>query len=415
MRDNYITAAAHGDSEKNMFRRVSSMYTREPDTDHGLGEFYIVDLIGDGGAMLVSIVCENHNIPMFRMSIGENRPVRDIVNYFLDATPPRCAIVLDICDNELASKVRARIRRKRCDLRFKRVVFCLSDHETGSTNSIQVPGSIDDKIQMLLYHVPDHIQKEPGFSLDCLCPLADAMKDYALFQPRVWQQVNIKDTLHEFLSTAMYQVVRRVCTDPCVDNGFYPSFEQNWRRDIAPRLRRTLAVAPDALCPSIHRVIPIGVLPKDAMQAMTVAIPKDIQDPYSITVQSSAVDDHCGSIAITQPMRYTVVNVICMINPGILVDVCRELRTGHRALAGEVHSINQKLSKMENKQEDTSTQLKEMASMLKRLSNDVNGKSTPVNNNESGKCAKTGCRRTVTKRFRSGKLHRQCSSCVSNS
>jgi hypothetical protein len=156
MRDNYITAAAHGDSDTNIFRRVSSMFTREPDTDHGLGEFYIVDLIGDGGAMLVSMVCENHDIPMFRMSIGENRPVRDLVNYFLDTTPPRCAIVLDMCDNELARKVRARIMKKRCDLRFKRVVFCLSDHETGSPNSIQVPGSRNDKSRRLQYTTEQH-------------------------------------------------------------------------------------------------------------------------------------------------------------------------------------------------------------------------------------------------------------------
>jgi hypothetical protein len=54
---------------------------------------------------------------------------------------------------------------------------------------------------------------------------------------------------------------------------------------------------------------------------MNVAIPKDIQDPYAITVQTCAVDDRCGSIAITQPMQYTVVTVNCMINPGILVDV----------------------------------------------------------------------------------------------
>ena len=74
-------------------------------------------------------------------------------------------------------------------------------------------------------------------------------------------------------------------------------------------------------------MIPIGVSSSDAMQAMEVAIPKDIKDPYAITVQSHAVDDQCGTIAITQPMQHTVVNVTCVINPGILIDACREVRT----------------------------------------------------------------------------------------
>jgi len=66
---------------------------------------------------------------------------------------------------------------------------------------------------------------------------------------------------------------------------------------------------------------------------MQIAIPKNIQNPYAITVQSSAVDDQCGTIAITQPMSHTLINIDCLIDPGILVDVCRELRTGHRAVA----------------------------------------------------------------------------------
>jgi hypothetical protein len=252
---------------------------------------------------------------------------------------------------------------------------------------------------MLLYHVPDRIQKEAE-SLECFRPLAEAMVDYMLFEPRVWMDVSLCGTLGDFLSTAQYQIVRRVCSDANVGEN-YPSFEREWRSSLATRLKGTLPTLPAALCPSIHRVIPIGVSSSDAMQAMKVAIPKDIQDPYAITVQSCAVDDQCGSIAITQPMQYTVVNVHCMINPGILIDVCRELRMGHKAVAQEVHLMGQQLSRM--KQE-----MARMAARLPKPDNNDEGLAEP-----ELECSKPGCIRTVTKRFRSGKRRKQCSECIS--
>ena len=163
---------------------------------------------------------------------------------------------------------------------------------------------------------------------------------------------------------------------------------------------------------------------------MKAAIPKDIQDPYAVTVKSCAIDDHCGSIAITQPMQYTVVNVNCMINPGILVDVCRELRSGHRAVVAEVHSVRMELSLMKSvmeekheemksvmqKKEETSTQSMfqlqqqlsniqhEMAKLVAQLTGQNNGVTSPLI-----RCSKSGCNRVVVKRFRSGKAPRQCS------
>jgi hypothetical protein len=288
------------------------------------------------------------------------------------------------------------------------------DHQTGSPNSIQVPGTIEDKLQMIHYHVPENIQTQPGFTTNCLRQLAEAMDDYVLFEPRVWSRVTIDKTLAELLSTALYQVVRRVCSDPDIDAGAFPSFELDWRRGIASNLRSKLIPPPDVVCPGIHRVIPIGVSSSDAMQAMEVAIPKNIQDPYSITVQASAVDDRCGSIAITQPMQYTVINVNCMINPGILVDVCRELRTGHRAVVAEVHSLNQKMANMEDTHKKTSAELKDQLRVIvQRLPKSVAVPPAAVEE-ELGRCTKLRCRRMVTKRFRSGKLHRQCAECVHN-
>jgi hypothetical protein len=105
---------------------------------------------------------------------------------------------------------------------------------------------------------------------------------------------------------------------------------------------------------------------------MQVAIPKDLENPYAITVQTPAVDDQCGSITISQPMRYVIVNVNCMINPGILSDLCRELRVGHKAVVNELSRMrtdtNAQLATMrvETNQQLVTIQ-KEMATLVTRL------------------------------------------------
>jgi hypothetical protein len=167
----------------------------------------------------------------------------------------------------------------------------------------------------------------------------------------------------------------------------------------------------------------------DAMQAMEVAIPKDLQDPYAVTVQSSAMDDRCGSIAITQPTRCMVVHINCMINPGILVDVCRELRSGHRDVVSNVHAMNKQLSQMKEetkkqlshmkdrhdetlalmkeKHEETNLHLSTlqtgMIALVTRLAD--NDKQTE----ENIRCSKTGCRNVT--QFRSGRRQKQCVKC----
>jgi hypothetical protein len=226
----------------------------------------------------------------------------------------------------------------------------------------------------------------------------------------------------------LYQIVRRVRSDPEVDNGAYPSFELDWRRSLATQLHAALPTPPVALCPSIHRVIPIGVSSKDAMQAMQVAIPKDIQNPYTITVKSSALDDQCGSIAITQPMTYTIINVNCTLDPGLLVDVCRELRTGHRAVVHELHSIRQEMNTklfavnvrhdihLSTVQGQLSTIQNEMSTLVARLSKNDHQTSQTIDNtrdedDRDAICSRPGCPSVVTTRFRSGKRMKQCTKC----
>jgi hypothetical protein len=284
-------------------------------------------------------------------------------------------------------------------------------------NRFYVPGSIDDKMTMLLYYIPACIREQAvAPSFDDFRPLADAMVDYVLFEPRVWRDVCLDGTLEEFLSTAMYQIVCRVRKDPDLGDA-YPAFEWDWRRSLATRLNHTLQTPPMALCPNIHRVIPIGVSSRDAMQAMQIAIPKDIKNPYAITVKTSAVDDRCGTIAITQPMRYTIVHINCVLDPDILVDVCRELRSGYRAVVSEVHALK-------NKHDETKTQLcavqgqlaviqTEMRMLVKTLMNtNVKDQGLDTTGPEPSRCSRTGCSHIVTKRFRSGKRQKQCVSCL---
>jgi hypothetical protein len=422
MRESYIRAVSYGENtHKRVCSRISNLFFRESEIHTGLGKHYIVDLItgnSTSGTQIVSMVCDNHDIPVF-VEGNDVLPIRDLVKRILEQLPPRCAVVLDIRDNIRLQKVRHRIAHAHVDLRYRRVVFCLANHEmpTGSSaETIQVPGSIDDKMSMLLYHIPDHVQQQTE-SLDCFRPLAEAMVDYDVFHPIIWRNVCVDGTLEEFLSTAMYQVVRRVRTDPGIGDE-YPSFEKGWRSVMAMRLNNTLSTRPDAMCPSIHRVIPIGVLPSDAMQAMEIAIPKNIQNPYAITVQSSAVNDQCGKIAISQPMQYTVVNIHCEINPGLLVDVCRELREGHQQIVSEVQSVRKEVMLARNEvcsvRSDMNTKLTHMQEQLSHMATLFTQNISTRNDNGTTQCAKNGCQRIVTKRFRSGKLHRQCTGCIAN-
>jgi len=422
MQQNYINAVSYS-TTRCILSRISDLFVREAETETGRGQHYLVDVLdggrgcGDDGYRLISIVCRAHDIPILDMRTQSSKPIREMIKTILETSPPRCAILLDVRDNERMQKVCTRIAGKSCDLRYRRVIFCFTDTErhTGQTEScLRVPGSIDDRMAMVLYHLPDRIVQQAE-SMACFRPLAESMTDYTLFAPRVWREVCVDGTLAQFLSTALYQIHRHVQSDPGVGSGDYPSFEVDWRRSLATRLRGTLSKPPVALCPRIHRVIPVGVSSADAIQSLQLAIPPDIQDPYAVTVQSSAIDDRCGSIAITQPMRYTVIHINCLVNPGILVDVCRELRTGHQAIVAEVHSIRKELSTM---REETNQKLSIMTTLVIRLMQGTLATDIDTDNidvaGDPVRCTKTGCHHLVTKRFRSGKRQKQCSSCLSH-
>ena len=104
MRDSYIEAMAYAGNTC-ILSRISNLFSREPDTDYGLGAYYIMDVVGIGGARLVSIVCENHDIPVCDFRGYTTSTIRDTVEAMLEKSPPRCAIVLDTRDNTHMQKV----------------------------------------------------------------------------------------------------------------------------------------------------------------------------------------------------------------------------------------------------------------------------------------------------------------------
>jgi hypothetical protein len=112
MRENYIRAVVGRDG---LFSRLSDLFIREADTDTGPGMHYLVDLVGAGsdGVQVVSIVCENHDIPIRDFRKHTMLPIRDLVTKILECSPPRCAIILDTRDNELMLKVRGVLPAKR--------------------------------------------------------------------------------------------------------------------------------------------------------------------------------------------------------------------------------------------------------------------------------------------------------------
>ena len=332
MKEAYIQAAAYGDRTTSLFGRLFDLFVREPSTPAGLGVYYLVDLVAPTGSCgarhVISVFCSNHDIPV--CEVPASGTIRDIVKHILETSPLRCAIVLDTRDNALMQKVRARLATTHCDLRYKRIVFCLTDQDMpsgSSSTSLHVPGSTDDKMIMLLYHTPSHLRNQAA-SLDCFRPLAEAMVDYTLFQPRVWRDVDMNSTLEAFLSTAMYQILRQVRTDPGIGDA-YPSFETHWRSTMARRLKDTL-------------------------------------------------------------------------------DVCRELRDGHRQIAQELSKMQDRFDLLQNNMQDRFDLLQKGLVAVA----DIKRPHGPETRRESESCRKRGCTNIVVERFANGKKRKQCRSCI---
>jgi hypothetical protein len=403
-------ALSHG-GQNTKFRNIYDRFSRDAPTDIGIGTHYLHGLVGHaytGARETIYAVAEHQGIPVLDLTTMAPRalkeiPLREIVQYILD-TPPRCAIIVTLDDNEPCHmhKVITWIAKQQLDIRFRRVVFCLSGSVEGLPNDIQsecFPGTTDDKLQMLLYRVP-----EAFADIQRLRPIATDMTDYAVFEHRIWSHVTKCSTIDDFLATLMFQVHRRTTIDLEKTLDKFPSFEASWRRSFSSDLQKRLRPMPDATCRGLHRVVPAGVSQDDAIKSIQTALPCDLTDPYALTVSSDAVDDQCGSIVVTQRSHHIVVNVQCIIDPAILSEVCRELRTGCREITQELSKnkaeMTDRFELLEKKFESEIAILKELVLAGGRQ-------------RESHNCQKRGCKNRVDAQFANGKRRKQCSSCIS--
>jgi hypothetical protein len=389
-------ALCHGTNTK--FRVICELFSRDAPTDSGTGEHYVYGMVGSlyGGAHETILAVARHqgidvlDLTRTAPKVLESLPIRDIVDFILK-TPPRCMIIVSL-ESDRMVKVMKRLSKKQMDLRFRRVVFCLTaslDRLPDGAQSTLFPGTTDDRLQMLMYKLASSFTAD----IELLRPIATVMVDYAVFEHRIWRNVNTTGTLAEFLSTLTFQVHRRstiMDVESTLDT--FPSFESAWRRSFAGDLQQQLTPTPDTTCRALHRVLPAGVSPRDAIKCIQTAIPHDLTDPYALTVASEAADDRCGSIYITQPTHHTVVNLQCTIDPGILSEVCRELRTGHRQIVQELNTMRDGIE------------------VLKAL---IVGDKRPRDVLSSRQCSKRTCNKIVEDRFGNGELKRQCRTCIS--
>jgi hypothetical protein len=188
---------------------------------------------------------------------------------------------------------------------------------------------------------------------------------------------------------------------------------------------------PESTSPTIQGTNPMGVSESEAIPHSDMTISDHPEDAYAITVESSGND---------RPMKSTFVNVNCTMKPAILVDVCREVRTTlreivsdrishHMALADMKSEYHKQIIDIHQTYNDTFAQMvkcnhdisehhkKIVSKLVECISNSQERKSGTIqdpNDPLTGltPCVNSWCSRIVTKRFRSGKSPRQCSSCL---
>jgi hypothetical protein len=287
----------------------------------------------------------------------------------------------------------------------------------------QFPGTIDDRIAMLLYLVP------PKFAdPDRLRVVAKKLRDYKVFQPKIKRLMSTEGTPEEYCSSLHYQVVKRNNDIANETLDEYPSFEVPWRQSLSEHLQRSLVPSPEMTSLAIHRVFPVGVSSIEALQCIQSALPANLKSPYVMTVESHAVNDKCGSIAIVQEAQHFVININCNVDPGVMSEVVNELRIGIRSVVKELWetklAIGAKLDEMNKRSEENMAKLDEMnkrhaadMAIIKDLVTAGGGDRKRTHDDDTQLknpiCKKKTCMNPVTERFVSGAFKKQCSSCNS--
>jgi len=380
-----------------------------------------------GGWHTVHAVAAHSNIAVLDMTRCTPKvdllPIRTLVQYSTQETPARCAIILRFTnEDEKMYKVAQRLTRKEMNIDHNRIVFCITDDEANLPSGIfprlHFPGTQDDRTAMLMYLVPSAFASPD----ENLCGIARTIQNYAVFEPNLRHLLRTDGTPDAFFQSVQYEVAKRsgcVVDDDRLDD--FPAFELKWRRELSTKLQQSLKPSPDVTASEIHRVLPVGVLPSEALTCFQAALPLDLERPYVLTVyKRSSGDGACGSIAITQPTQHIVVNIRCTVDPAIMVDVVRELRVGYKSVVRELsqtkEEMNNKLSTIVEKMDDRFCSLHNEIGLLKALVADASKKRPrEAESTASGICSKKTCFNVVEERFKDGELKKQCMKCLGQS
>jgi hypothetical protein len=278
------------------------------------------------------------------------------------------------------------------------------------------PGTLDDRIAMLLYRVPSKFA-DP----DRLQVIAEKLRDYAVFEPKLKHLLNMKGTLDEYCSSLYYQVIKRngLVTEDNLDD--FPSFEVPWRRSLSDHLQKSLVPSPDVTSSTIHHVLPVGVSHTEALKCFQSALPPDLKSPYLLTEESKASDDQCGSISITQQSQHIVIHIKCEVDPGVMSEVCKELRVGYRSVVKELSRARCENRAQFEEMNTKFSSFHEEIGALKELVKTATGVGSQKRSRGEDMqltnpiCKKRTCMNPVTEKFNSGAFKMQCTTCIRQS
>jgi hypothetical protein len=149
----------------------------------------MVDLVGSGGDYVASFLCFRRGVPLVDLrqswSIGRQ----------LTEAPTPCIFLADSTHAIQTHK-------------SGQIFFCLTDRPTPGRTCFRVPGTTEDKLDMLLYcAVPRQLQDEPH-TRDRLRPVSELMIDYGLIQGESWHRVVRDGTLSDYISTSLREIRR---------------------------------------------------------------------------------------------------------------------------------------------------------------------------------------------------------------
>lgn len=407
-------------SSDNVFRKISDIfYGEHQETEIVKGARKMYGLIGDmysGASEIVHAVSMQQNVAVLDMTKITKQAlngltIQQIVDYILD-TPKPSAILMNLSSDELRmTKVLKRIAAKEISSHSRLFVFCMTRDESNlhavhpTLPRIHFPGTVDDRIAMLLYQVPSKFADTENLRF-----VAKSLRDYKVFHPNIKRLMSTECTLVEYCRNLHYQIVKRngdIVDEPLDE---YPSFEVPWRQSFSEQLRRSLVPSPETTSLEIHRVLPVGVCASEALQCFQSALPSNLKSPYVMMADSHAVNDKCGSIAIVQEAQHFVININCNVDPGVMPEVLNELRLGYRSVVKELSQTNAKLEEMNRKFAAGMDVLKDLVKAGSGDRKRTRKDDTKLTNTI---CKKKTCMNPVTERFVNGDFKKQCSSCNS--